>query len=256
MEWQSPWGIGFPGWHIECSAMSVKYLGEQFDLHCGGVDHINIHHTNELAQTESATGVTPWVSYWLHGEFMNLKDGEKMAKSTGNFLTLKSEFIDKNISPLVYRFATLSVHYRKQMEWSAEVITSANNGYTNFINKVKNLGNNIGKINESFKNQFRENINDDLNMSKALATVGEVLKSDISNEDKLATLLDFDKVLGLGLDNIKEEIIPEEIKKLAEQREIARKEKDWAKSDELRKEINSLGYEVKDTDSGTKISKI
>jgi cysteinyl-tRNA synthetase len=256
MEWASPWGIGFPGWHIECSAMSIKYLGEQFDIHCGGIDHVNIHHTNELAQTECATGKIPWVNYWMHGEFMNLKDGEKMAKSTGNFLTLKSEFIDKNINPLAYRFASLSVHYRKQMEWGTDMVISANNGYINFVNKVKNLGNEVGEINENFKNQFLNDINDDMNMSKALATAQEVLRSDISNNDKLATILDFDKVLGLGLENLKEEIIPFEINELAKEREIARLDKDWAKSDELRAKINSLGYEIKDTDSGSKISKI
>jgi cysteinyl-tRNA synthetase len=256
MEWESPWGVGFPGWHIECSAMSVKYLGEQFDIHCGGVDFVNLHHTNELAQTESATGKVPWVRYWLHGEFLNLKDGEKMAKSTGNFLTLRSEFLDKNISPLVYRYATLSVHYRKQMEWSEDMIISATNSYNSLIYKIKELGDKIGEINEDFKNKFLTEINDDLNMPKALAVISEVFKSDISDEDKLATILDFDKVLGLGLGNIKNGIIPEEINNLVREREKARQEKDWAKSDELRDKISSLGYEVKDTDSGSKISKI
>jgi cysteinyl-tRNA synthetase len=256
MEWESPWGTGFPGWHIECSAMSVKYLGEQFDIHCGGVDSVNLHHTNELAQTESATGKIPWVHYWMHGEFMNLKDGEKMAKSTGNFLTLNSEFINKNLNPLVYRYATLFVHYRKQMEWGNDLVESANNGYINLVNKIKDLGENIGQVDTDFRNKFLESINDDLNMSKALAVMQEVLKSDISNENKLATILDFDKVFGLGFNKIKEEIIPDEITHLVIEREDARKSKDWAKSDELRKRINSLGYEVKDTDSGSKISKI
>jgi cysteinyl-tRNA synthetase len=256
MEWQSPWGVGFPGWHIECSAMSVKYLGEQFDLHCGGVDHINIHHTNELAQTESATGVTPWVSYWIHGEHMNLKDGEKMAKSTGNFLTLKSEFMNKDINPLVYRFATFGVHYRKKMEWNHDILMNANTGYNNLINRIKILGQEIGEVNQELKERFINNINDDLNIPKALATVNEVFKYGISNADKLATILDFDKVLGLDLGNFKNETIPEEIKTLIKEREKVREEKDWAQSDEIRKKINLLGYEVKDTDSGTKVSKI
>lgn len=256
MEWESPWGVGFPGWHIECSAMSVKYLGEQFDIHCGGVDHINIHHTNEIAQTESATGITPWVKYWLHGEFMNLKDGEKMAKSSGNFLTLNSEFVDKNINPLVYRFATFGVHYRKKMEWNAEIENAALNGYNNLINKIKILGTTIGTVNLELKERFLDSINDDLNMPKALATVGEIFKYGISNEDKLATILDFDKVLGLDLGKIIEEEIPDIIIKLNNQRQQARSEKDWHKSDELRKQINELGYEIKDTDSGSKISKL
>jgi len=256
MEWESPWGFGFPGWHIECSAMSVKYLGEQFDIHCGGVDFINLHHTNELAQTEAFTDKKPWVKYWLHGFFLNIKNGEKMAKSTGNFLTLNSEFINKNINPLVYRFATLSVHYRKQMEWNLEIEKAALNGYNNLISKIKILGTTIGIVNIELKERFFNNINDDLNMPKALATVSEIFKYGISNEDKLATILDFDKVLGLNLDKIIEEIIPNEIIDLAKEREIARKDKDFKKSDELREKINSLGYEIKDTDSGTKISKI
>ncbi len=256
MEWESPWGIGFPGWHIECSAMSIKYLGEHFDIHCGGVDFINLHHTNELAQSEAYTDKKPWVNYWMHGEFLNLKDGEKMAKSSGNFLTLQSEFIDKGISPLVYRFATFSVHYRKQMEWNNDIVTSANNGYIGLINKIKILGNDIGDVNGELKERFLDNINDDLNISKALATVNEVFKYGISNADKLATLLDFDKVLGLGFDKIGKDIIPEEVKRIAEERIIARTNRDWSKSDELRDQIKNLGYEVKDMGQGYEISKI
>jgi cysteinyl-tRNA synthetase len=256
MEWDSPWGIGFPGWHIECSAMSVKYLGEQFDIHCGGVDFVNLHHTNELAQTESSTGKIPWVRYWLHGEFLNLKDGEKMAKSTGNFLTLRSEFLDKKISPLVYRYATLSVHYRKQMEWSEDMIISATNSYNSLISKIKDLGEKTGEVNSDLKNKFIAEINDDLNMPKALAVISDVFKSNIKDEDKLATILDFDKVLGFGLDKLKEDIIPDEILNLAKEREQARQDKDWVKSDELRDKIFSLGYQIKDSDSGPKISRI
>jgi cysteinyl-tRNA synthetase len=256
MEWGSPWGIGFPGWHIECSAMSVKYLGEHFDIHCGAVDFIDLHHTNELAQTEAATGIKPWVNYWVHGEFLNLKDGEKMAKSTGNFLTIKSEFVDKNINPLVFRFATFGVHYRKQMEWNGDILNSAINGYSNLQNKIKILGSKVGIPNKELRERFLENINDDLNMPKALATVAEVFKYGISKEDKLATILDFDKILGLGLDIINEDSTPEEIKKIAEERLRARNIKDWAKSDELRDKIRDLGYEIKDKDGEYEISKI
>jgi cysteinyl-tRNA synthetase len=258
MEWDSPWGVGFPGWHIECSAMSVKYLGEHFDIHCGGVDFINLHHTNELAQSEASIGKEPWVNYWVHGEFLNLKNGEKMAKSTGNFLTINSEFINKNISPLVYRYATFGVHYRKQMEWNNEIVASANTSYNNLLNKVRVLGTDIGNLNMELKERFIENINDDLNMPKALATLNEVFKYGISNEDKLATILDFDKVLGLDLNKIKEIKIeiPEEVETIAKDRLIARSKMDWQKSDELRDKIKDLGYEIKDTDGGYEITKI
>lgn len=259
MEWPSPWGVGFPGWHIECSAMSVKYLGEQFDIHCGAVDAINIHHTNEIAQTESVTGKKPWVNFWMHGAFLNMSGDRKMSKSSGDFVTVTTEFINKNVSPLVYRFSTLAVHYRKPMEWSLDITISAQNGYQNLLNKIRNLGEKIGVVNLEYKNKFIIDINDDLNMTKALATTQELLKSDISNEDKLATALDFDKVLGLGFDLILKETkieIPEEVKNLVEEREESRKNKDWAKSDEIRTKIATLGYEVKDTKEGTEVIRI
>ncbi len=258
MEWPSPWGIGFPGWHIECSAMSMKYLGEQFDIHCGGVDHVNIHHTNEIAQTESVTGKKPWVNYWIHGAFLNIKGGEKMAKSSGNFLTVQSTFVDKNISPLVYRFTALNTHYRKPMEWSDEILNAGKNGLENLYSKIAKLGNKVGKVNIEWKDKFVKAINDDLNISQALGILNEMLKSDISNEDKLATAYDFDKIFGLKFDSIeenkKQEIdIPDNISKLVQEREEARKAKNWAKSDEIRVQIASLGYEVKDTKEGPKV---
>ncbi|HUC89031.1 MAG TPA: cysteine--tRNA ligase [Candidatus Paceibacterota bacterium] len=256
MEWNSPWGVGFPGWHIECSAISVKYLGEQFDIHCGGVDFINLHHTNELAQTEAVTGKIPWVKYWVHGEFLNIKNGEKMAKSTGNFLTLKSEFINKNINPLIYRFATFSVHYRKQMEWNDDVLESAKNGFNNLSSKIESLGKKKGSINNEWKENFILAINDDLNMPQAMAVLNEMLKSEISNEDKLATILDFDKVLGLELKKIKPIKIPNNIKDLLNQRDEAKKNKNWQESDKLRKQIEELGYEINDTKDGQQIRKI
>lgn len=253
MEWKSPWGVGFPGWHIECSAMSIKYLGEQFDIHCGGIDHIDIHHTNEIAQTESSTGKVPWVKYWLHGAFMNIAGGEKMAKSGGDFITVSNTFIEKDINPLSYRFATLMVHYRKPMEWSPEVLISAKNGYKNFLDKILDLGTKIGQINLDFKNKFLLDINDDLNMPKAMATVQELLKSDLAPADKLATILDFDNILGLGLKPKQNIEVPIKIKKILLERENARKNKDWKRADEIRKEINFLGFEVKDTDEGQEI---
>ena len=256
MEWKSPWGVGFPGWHIECSAMSLKYLGDHFDIHCGGIDHINIHHTNEIAQTEAYTGRKPWVNYWIHGAFLNLKNDEKMSKSTGGFITINSEFVNKNISPLVYRYGTFGVHYRKQMEWNDEILLSAKSGYNNLVNKVRNLGKKKGKIDQIMKEDFLSAINDDLNMPKAMALLQEVLKSELDDKDKLATILDFDKVLGLGLDQIKQEKPSREVKKLLKLRLKARADKDWKESDKLRYEINKLGYEVKDTDKGQEIFKI
>ncbi len=259
MEWPSPWGVGFPGWHIECSAMSLKYLGEHFDIHCGGIDHVNIHHSNEIAQTESALGNKPWVNYWVHGAFLNISGGEKMAKSTGNFLTIQNTFVDKNINPLVYRFATLTTHYRKSMEWSDDILLGAENGLKNLYAKIKNLGKEKGKISAEWKDTFTTSINDDLNMPQAMAALNEMLKSELSPVDKLATALDFDKVLGLDFETIinqKEEKIPDEVLKLVEERKIAREQKDWKKSDELRDKIKEISYEVKDTSDGQSLKKI
>ena len=179
-----------------------------------------------------------------------------MAKSTGNFLTVQSEFLDKNIDPLVYRYACFVVHYRKQMEWNDDVVTSATNGYHNLLNKVKILGEKVGSVNLELKDRFLDGINDDLNMPKAMATVNEIFKYGISNEDKLATILDFDKVLGFNLAKKEIEIIPDAVIQLSKEREEARLNKDWAKSDEIRDQIQNLGYEIKDTDSGTLILKI
>ncbi|MGB8816223.1 MAG: cysteine--tRNA ligase [Minisyncoccia bacterium] len=257
MEWESPYGVGFPGWHLECSAMSLKYLGEHFDIHCGGIDHIDVHHTNEIAQTESATGKKPWVNVWMHGAFLNMSGDRKMSKSSGDLVTVNTEFIDKKIDPLAYRFSNLSVHYRKPTEWNEDVKISAKNGLDNLHTKILNLGNNIGKVNNEWKNKFYDAINDDLNMPQAMALLNEILRSDIPKEDKLATIYDFDKVLGLNLQNKSESptIIPEEIIKIAEERKLVRGAKDWKKSDELRDKILSLGYEIKDTSSGYEISK-
>ena len=258
MEWPSPYGVGFPGWHLECSAMSMKYLGNQFDIHCGGIDHVNIHHTNEIAQTESATGKKPWVNFWIHGAFLNIKDGEKMAKSGGNYLTLQNTFVDKKINPLVYRFATLTTHYRKSMEWNDEIMLAAENGFKNLYSKISNLGDKIGKVNSDWENKFLLAINDDLSMPQAMAILNEMLRSDILPADKLATAMDFDKVFGLKLSEAVQKKInlPEEVQRLVNERETARKEKNWKKSDELRDKIKELGYEVKDSASGPVINKL
>jgi cysteinyl-tRNA synthetase len=253
MEWESPWGIGFPGWHIECSAMSMKYLGEQLDIHCGGVDHINVHHTNEIAQSEAATG-KKFFNYWLHGAFLNIAGGKKMAKSEENFLTLENAVIKNNFNPLSFRYAVLSVHYRKPMEWSSEAMENAERGYKHLRNQVSDLGLKEGVIDKDFKEKFLEVINNDLNIPRALAIVQELLKSALSNEEKLATVLDFDKVLGLNLSEAhKKEELPEEIKKLVIAREKTREENNFKESDKLRAEIENRGYIVEDSKEGMRV---
>ncbi|NCT00245.1 cysteine--tRNA ligase, partial [Candidatus Parcubacteria bacterium] len=174
MEWSSPWGVGFPGWHIECSAMSLKYLHGQLDIHCGGIDHINVHHTNEIAQSEAATG-KKFFNFWLHGAFLNISGGKKMAKSDDNFLTLENSLVKKNISPLVYRFATLQTHYRKPMEYSEKNILQAQAGYNSLLNQVASLAEDEGGVvNKEYQQKFLAAINDDLNMPQALAVTMSV----------------------------------------------------------------------------------
>lgn len=269
MEWESPWGKGFPGWHIECSAMSMKFLGEQLDIHCGGIDHINVHHTNEIAQSEAATG-KKFFNYWMHGAFLNIAGGKKMAKSEGNFLTVKNSLLDKKINPLAYRYACLQVHYRKPMEYNDEILPQAEHGLDSLYAKISALkaqvdseGNNIsqGKILDPWKEKFMVALNDDLNVSQALAIMFDVLKSDNPAVDRLATAFDFDKVFGLNLSAAKiageTEIdlahAPENIKNLINERSEARKNKDWAKSDSLRVEIEAAGYKIKDDPGGKQI---
>lgn len=261
MEWESPWGIGFPGWHVECSAMSLKNLDPNLDIHCGGVDHINVHHTNEIAQSEAATG-KKFFNYWLHGAFLNIVGGKKMAKSADNFLTVKNALLDKNINPLAYRYAALQTHYRKPMEYSEESIEGAASGLNNLIGQVAALGSVAGEIDESLKDEFLQNINDDLNTAGALAVLQKTLKADISDADKLATIIDFDQILGLNLavqaaalTEAENAPIPAEVTKLLAEREEARKSQNWAKSDTLREQIALLGYEVKDTTEGQRVVK-
>jgi cysteinyl-tRNA synthetase len=263
MEWESPWGIGFPGWHIECSAMSLKFLGDQLDIHCGGIDHINVHHTNEIAQSEAATG-HKFFNYWIHGAFLNIVGGKKMAKSADNFLTIDNTFLKNNINPLVYRFAALQTHYRKPMEYGDESIVSAVAGLSALYGKIVDLGKDIGAVNNDFKNKFLEKINDDLNFSEAIAVLHEVLKSELSLADKLATVLDFDSVLGLNFNKIESRdlkftqdalVVDIETADLVKQRAKARTEKNWAESDRLRDEIEAKGFSVEDTKDGMRIEK-
>ncbi len=253
--YEAPWGKGFPGWHIECSAMSMKYLGEQFDIHTGGIDHISIHHTNEIAQSESATGKTPFVKYWLHHEFIDI-GGEKMAKSEDNFLKLGS-LVEKGFNPISYRFWLLMANYHTKMNFHLDALEGAEIALKRLFGLYMGLGEPLGTTNEIYKAKFKEYLEDDLDTPRALTLLWDLMKDgDVSNSDKKATILDFDKVLGLGFENLKKEIIPEEITKLAEERESARKNKDFKKSDELRAQINLLGYEVKDSSGSYKINKI
>lgn len=193
---ESPWGVGFPGWHIECSAMSREFLGQPFDIHTGGVDHIPVHHNNEIAQSESAYN-TELAKYWLHNEFINLKEG-KMAKSEGNFITLKT-LVEKGFSPLAYRYFLLMAHYRTPVTFSWEALEAAQNAYRK-LKRFRDTLTEVGVVNEGYRVKFTEKLENDLNTAQALALVwGLVKDSKIAREDKLATMLDFDKVLGLGL---------------------------------------------------------
>jgi cysteinyl-tRNA synthetase len=258
MEWDSPWGKGFPGWHIECSAMSMKFLGNHLDIHCGGADHIDVHHTNEIAQSEAATG-KKFFNFWMHGAFLNIAGGKKMAKSDGSFLTLETLFSGSGISPLAYRFATFLTHYRKPMEFSDESLEAAHNGLTHLQNQVRHLTdlkNDPAKALPAFGARFREAINDDLNMPRAMAVVQETLKADLDPTQRLATVIDFDRVLGLGLDRVGQaERLPAEITGLMAARRKARREKNWEASDRLRDEIQALGYTVQDARDGMKVFK-
>ena len=270
MEWPSPWKVGFPGWHIECSAMSIKYLGEQFDIHCGGIDHIPVHHTNEIAQSESFTGKKPWVKYWLHGEFLIVDEG-KMSKSENNFLTLQS-LKNKGYDPLVYRFFCLETQYRKQLKFSFESLDNTKNSLERlkeFVRKIKSyqsdsLGyKDLDKLISICEKGFKEEINNDLEIPGALAYLFDFIKqiNILLSEEKLSNqdaqlILEFiekiDSILGI----LKEEEIPNKITKLAAERVIARENKDWKKSDELRDKIKQLGYQVDDSKKKIIIKKI
>jgi cysteinyl-tRNA synthetase len=253
--YESPWGKGFPGWHVECSAIGMKFLGEQFDIHTGGIDLIPTHHTNEIAQSECATGKKPFVRFWMHNEFVDTGN-EKMSKSKGNFLQLRS-LPEKNIDPLAYRLWLLMAHYRTKINFNWEALEGAETALKRLYGLYLGLGKEVGKINEKYQAEFKKFITDDLDTPQAISLLWELLKDEsVSSADKKATLLDFDKVLGLGFQSLKEEKIPEEVKKLADQRAAARANKDFKKSDELREKINSLGYGVKDTPEGQKISKL
>ena len=258
MEWDSPWGIGFPGWHIECSAMSIEYLGQPFDIHCGGVDHISIHHTNEIAQAEAAND-KPLANYWVHGEFLVLKSS-KMSKSSGNFITL-SVLKENGISPLQYRYFCSQTHYRKQIEFSNESIEAAKNGYIhlkNSVSEIKAMSKNksVNTDNSPHLKRFKDAIIDDLNIPKAVSIVWETIRDkNIEPDEKISLIYEFDKVLGFQLLEEETEEIPDEILELVRIRDGFKQQKNYQAADEIRKQIQEKGYILQDTPTGTKVKK-
>lgn len=262
MEWDSPWGRGFPGWHIECSAMSMKYLGDTFDIHTGGVDHIGVHHTNEIAQSQGATG-KPFVRFWLHNEFI-LIDGKKMSRSLGNVYTLE-DIKKKGFEPLAVRYLFLTAHYRDKLNFTWKSLTSAQSAYEKLKAQVPSLESQsrtalseekLQKI-EDYKNKFFSLANNDLGTPQALAVVWEVLKSNIPAQDKRELLLSFDEVLGLGLAEVKPERVKvsKEVQELVEEREKLRTQEKWQEADKLRKRIEKAGFNIEDTPKGPKVKK-
>ncbi len=257
MKWDSPWGPSYPGWHIECSAMSTKYLGEEFDIHTGGIDLIPTHHENEIAQNKGACGKIP-AHYWMHGEYL-LINGGKMSKSLGNVYLL-DDIINRGYDPLVYRLFNFSCHYKGKLNFTWEGIESASVALNRLREGYqKHLAGNADVSDDviaEIENKFHQAINDDLNMPLAMSAVWEAVKYQ-DKSPKMAKLLEkFDTVLGLKITEKKEEEIPQEILDLVEQRKIARQDKNWAESDRLRDLITEKGYSVKDTKDGVEVSKL
>ncbi len=270
MVWESPWAKrSFPGWHIECSAMAMKYLGDQFDIHTGGIDHIPVHHTNEIAQAEAATGKKPFVKYWVHHNFLRV-DGEKMSKSLGNFFTI-DDVLQKKLDPKALRLLFLTSHYRSEMNFTWENLEGMQKTWEKLVRTVVDLRGEqdrnalspekLAKVDE-YRQRFFALMEDDLKTSEAVAIMWEVIKSNIPNPDKYDLLVEFDEVLGLGLRSLTAESVsaesslltvdqlPEEVQKLVAERENFRQEKNWQKSDEVRAQITEKGYEVIDNPSG------
>lgn len=257
MKWNSKWGMCYPGWHIECSAMSKKYLGETFDIHTGGVDHIQIHHENEIAQSRGATGKNP-ARYWMHSEFL-LIDGGKMSKSLGNVYTI-DDLEEKGYDPLSYRYLAYTSHYRNKLNFTWDAVESANNSLLNMRKLYQEHLNGTEKVDDvdKYREKFVDAINDDLNMPMAMAVVWEVLKNNKS-KDYAKLLLEFDEVISINInkiDAIDEIEIPLEILDVAEERRMARENKDFKLSDILRDKLFDMGYKVLDTKEGQKIDKI
>lgn len=258
MKWESPWGLSYPGWHIECSTMSKKYLGEEFDIHTGGVDLIPTHHENEIAQSKGCSGKIP-ARFWMHGEYL-LMDGGKMSKSLGNIYLLQ-DIIDKGYSPLVYKMFCYTTIYRKKLNFTWEAMDSCKKSlerlkqaYKKHLEGSQKIE--IEQINE-YEEKFHKAINDDLNMPLAMSIVWEVAKNNKKSIEFARLLEKFDKVLGLKLNKQEEDKkIPEEILELLEKRKIARLEKNWEEADNLRDQINKKGYKVKDSKEGMSVEKM
>ena len=253
LKWESPWGVGYPGWHIECSGISIKNLGEYLDIHCGGVDNIFPHHTNEIAQSEAYLG-HKWCNYWVHGEHLNDETG-KMSKSKGEFLTV-SLLEEKGFDPLAYRFLCLNSHYRKQLVFSYEILENTANSYLKLKNKIGSL-NKDGTIDEEayrkYDEEFKGFIGDDLNTANAITLMYDLLKSDVSDKTKYELIKNWDKVLSLDLCKEKE-ISPEMIKYIEEkiaERKVAKENKDYQKADQIRSELLEKGVILKDTKDKT-----
>ena len=260
MKWDSPWGPSYPGWHIECSAMGQKYLGEQFDIHTGGIDLIPTHHENEIAQSKGACGKIP-ANYWMHGEYL-LIDGGKMSKSLGNVYLVK-DFVKRGYDPIVYKLFSYSCHYRNKLNFTWEGIEAASKSLERLKKGYIVHLNGKDEVDEDFINEYEERfhkaINDDLNMPAAMGVVWEVVRQDKKSDKFAKLLLKFDTVLGLKIDeecNKPKEELPEEIIELIEERKKARENKEWNKSDELRDIIKEKGYEIKDTKDGMEVKKI
>jgi cysteinyl-tRNA synthetase len=267
MEWESPWGLGFPGWHLECSVMSMKYLGETFDLHAGGMDLRETHHPNEIAQSEAATG-KKFVNYWMHGAFV-LVNGEKMSKSKGNALRVY-DIEKQGFDPLALRYLYMQTHYRQEMNFTFPALEAAQNALNRLRETISNYedptpepGPWPKEVVEEYKTKFHTALSDDLNMPQALAVVWEVIKSDYAGGQKAATLLEFDEVLGFNLAEWRKEHrkimiaeIPNEVREFVTARQELRKNRQFAMADQLRNKIRKLGYDVQDTKNGIEIKKL
>lgn len=267
MEWDSPWGVGFPGWHIECSAMSMKYLGNHFDIHTGGIDHVTIHHTNEIAQSECATGET-FVNYWIHCEFLTMSNSEKMSKSLGNVVNIDT-LREYGIKPLAFRYLCLNAHYRKQLLYSKEILVGANNAYNKWCAFMDNLKaenpkllplNQLSESSTKYLDEFKQGIFNNLNTPQALATMWNLIHDkNINNDEKYTLLMEFDKVFGLTEIEPEKPVeveIPAEVMELLDQRNRYRAEKNWAQADAARDAIKAKGYMIVDTKEGSKLQKI
>jgi len=250
-EWNSPWGLGYPGWHIECSAMSTKYLGQPFDIHTGGEDHIPIHHTNEIAQSECAMG-RKFVNHWLHGAFLLFK-GEKVSKSKGGLYTV-SELEKLGYNPLAYRYMCLLTHYRKGLNFTLENLNDAKNAYSRLKNIISELKDD-GDVNDKYLIEFEKAIDDDLNMPLAIQSLWNLLRDEKAT-GKVETIRKMDEVFGLKLFEKEEIEVSDKVLELVKERESVRKKKDWKKSDKLRDEIKKLGFIVEDKAEGTKVVRV